>query len=140
MAGPRLNLVDPDLVSVVQDALAGFEGGGRIFSGYRTAAEQRELYATGRSPVLHSQHMLGLAVDVVLYDPTERKKVADWSFERYRDFNRCVQMFAAAKGITVTWGGDWRSRDGVHFQIEGREPFAVDGVPYRSTAGTKTEP
>ena len=69
MAGPRLNLVDPDLVSVVQDALAGFEGGGRIFSGYRTAAEQRELYATGRSPVLHSQHMLGLAVDVVLYDP-----------------------------------------------------------------------
>jgi peptidoglycan L-alanyl-D-glutamate endopeptidase CwlK len=125
---PKVNTkdVDPRLLEVIQIALKEYAFGGRIFSGYRTAGEQRELYATGISPVLMSQHMLGLAVDVVLYCPmqsTAKKRVADWRFPAYRAFNEIVQEIAHVKGLSITWGGEWKSRDGVHFQLEGVPPY-----------------
>ena len=121
----KVNLkgVDIDLVEIINAALNAHPG--RIFSGMRTAAEQMELYAAGISPVTMSKHMEGLAVDVVLYDPRHSGKVADWRFEQYAAFNETVQTLAAARKVVITWGGTWKSRDGVHFQIERPVPIVL---------------
>ena len=104
----------------------------RQTSGYRSQAEQNEIYASGRTkagPIrtqtLNSKHTQGLAIDVVwtggenriakkgedptgtLYDPIELENIA-----------RIFQQAGRDLGISVTWGGDWKSfQDRPHLQI-----------------------
>jgi len=104
----------------------------RQTTGYRSQAEQIEIYASGRTkdgPIrtktLNSKHTQGLAIDVVwtggenriakkgedptgtLYDPIELENIA-----------RIFQQAGRDLGISVTWGGDWKSfQDRPHLQI-----------------------
>ncbi len=104
----------------------------RITEGYRSPERQNELYAQGRTkpgPIVtnarggQSKHQTGRAIDIVwqggkginnrnqegtLYDPVQLEKIA-----------RIFQQAGREQGVTVKWGGDFKSiYDGPHFEIE----------------------
>lgn len=109
----RMSGVDPRLVAVMKAAreTIPFE----ITEGLRTRERQRYLVSTGKSRTMNSYHLRGKAVDVVA---TPGGKVS-WNLADYRAINVAVQKAAKAAGVTVTWGGSWKSIvDGPHFQLE----------------------
>ena len=90
----------------------------------RTFAEQRELYAQGRTKAGRiitqaregfSYHNYGMAIDIVLIDG----KNASWDIKKdfdgdgKSDWIEVVQIF---KEYGWEWGGDWRFKDAPHFQ------------------------
>lgn len=90
----------------------------------RTFAEQRELFAQGRTKAGKivtqaregfSYHNYGLAIDIVLIDG----KSASWDVKKdfdvdgKSDWMEVVQVF---KEYGWEWGGDWRFKDAPHFQ------------------------
>lgn len=110
----RMAGVDPRLVAVMKAARATipFE----ITEGLRTRERQQYLVRTGKSRTMNSYHLRGKAVDVVAMP---NGKVS-WNLADYRKINTAVQKAAKAAGVTVTWGGTWKSIvDGPHFQLEG---------------------
>ena len=42
---------------------------------------------------------------------------ADWDFSKFTQLNTVMQLGAQAFGFELEWGGAWKSRDGVHWQI-----------------------
>ena len=103
----------------------------RITEGFRSVERQNQLYAQGRTrpgKIVtnarggQSKHNTGRAIDIVwqggsgindsrpagtLYDPAELEKIA-----------RIFQQAGREQGVTVTWGGDWRSfKDTPHLEI-----------------------
>jgi peptidoglycan LD-endopeptidase CwlK len=133
-AGSRAKLrgVSPDLVRVVERAIALSTQDFAVLEGVRTPERQAELYAQGRTapgPVvtwtLKSRHFAGPdgyghAVDLVPWP-------VDWNTPA--KFDAIAQaMFAAADelGVTIRWGADWdmdgqpRERgesDSPHFEL-----------------------
>ncbi|QYY44797.1 M15 family metallopeptidase (plasmid) [Aneurinibacillus thermoaerophilus] len=99
-----------------------------ITQGYRSIAEQNELYAQGRTKpgkiVTNakggtSYHNYGLALDFALYTPDGKQVVwdmnTDFNKNHKKDWMEVVQMFKA-RGFE--WGGDWRSfKDYPHVQM-----------------------
>lgn len=113
----ELTGVHPDLVRVVGRAIQISTQDFSVLCGVRTAAEQRDLYAKGRTApgpkvtwTLNSRHIpgpdgFGRAVDLVPYP-------VDWnSAAKFDAIARA--MFAAARevGVAIRWGADW-DRDG----------------------------
>jgi peptidoglycan LD-endopeptidase CwlK len=112
----RKNLegVHPDLVRVVERAIALTSQDFAVIEGVRTPARQKELYAQGRTKpgrkvtwTLNSNHFVnsstgfGHAVDLVPYP-------VDWNKTSKFD-NMARAMFQAADelGIRIRWGADW---------------------------------
>lgn len=109
----RMSGVDPRLVAVMKAAreTIPFE----ITEGLRTRERQRYLVSTGKSRTMNSYHLRGKAVDVVAMPGGK----ISWNLADYRAINAAVQKAAKAAGVTVTWGGSWKSIvDGPHFQLE----------------------
>lgn len=90
----------------------------------RTFAEQRELYALGRTKEGKivtqaregfSYHNYGLAIDIVLIDGKNASWDAkkDFDGDGKSDWMEVVQTF---KEYGWEWGGDWRFKDAPHFQ------------------------
>lgn len=126
----NLRGVHPDLVRVLNRAIQSFDF--TVICGVRTDAEQRALYAQGRTKpgpkvtwTLNSRHKVqatgyGHAVDVVPYPLDWNDTVA---------FNRMATAIldaAKAEGVRVRWGADWdmdgkpRERgesDSPHFEL-----------------------
>ncbi len=113
------------------DGIVKINGFWRVVQGYRTFAEQDELYAQGRtkSGIIvtkakggQSLHNYGLAVDIMgilnnkeLINPT----------------NEVVKI---SKKYYLEWGGEWTTKDMPHFQIKGykwqdliKKPLTIDG-------------
>lgn len=113
------------------DGIVKINGFWRVVQGYRTFAEQDELYAQGRtkSGIIvtkakggQSLHNYGLAVDIMgilnnkeLINPT----------------NEVVKI---SKKYNLEWGGEWTTKDMPHFQIKGykwqdliKKPLTIDG-------------
>jgi peptidoglycan L-alanyl-D-glutamate endopeptidase CwlK len=110
----RMSGVDPRLVAVMKAAREAipFE----ITEGLRTRERQAYLVRTGKSRTMNSYHLRGKAVDVVAMPGGK----VSWNLADYRKINTAVQKAAKAAGVTITWGGSWKSIvDGPHFQIEG---------------------
>jgi peptidoglycan L-alanyl-D-glutamate endopeptidase CwlK len=112
--GQRLAGVHPDLVRVVERAArdgAKF----RVIEGLRTMDRQAELVRAGKSQTMRSRHLTGHAVDLAALDEAGR---VTWARPAYEALASQVKAAAAAEGVTVEWGGDWRSFfDGPHFQL-----------------------
>ena len=115
--------VDPALQSAIYEAMSRWDGPGewRVTEGMRTPERQSELYAQGRTApgeivtnTLASDHLKGEALDVALVDGGN----ALWDFNYYDQLNALVQQIAAERGLNITWGGDWKMRDGPHFQLD----------------------
>ena len=95
-----------------------------IVYGHRTNAEQAELYAQGRTrpgrvvtnarPGQSRHNSLPSdAVDVIPYIDG----AGSWDWDHIEPMAAHIKRVAAALGIKVTWGGDFKSfRDGAHFE------------------------
>lgn len=111
----RMAGVNADLVKVVQLAITRSPLDFSITEGLRTVERQKELVAQKKSQTMKSRHIVGEAVDIcVLIDGK-----ANWDFENYRKVADVFKACACELGVTITWGGDWKTlKDGPHFQIE----------------------
>ena len=108
----RLAGVHPDLVRVIE--AARLRSPFIITEGLRTAARQRELMAAGATRTLNSRHLTGHAVDVAVLVAGEVR----WDWPLYVRLSEVVKGVAAAEGVPITWGGDWRGfRDGPHYEL-----------------------
>jgi peptidoglycan L-alanyl-D-glutamate endopeptidase CwlK len=80
-----------------------------VTSGHRTAAEQRDLVAAGRSRTAHSKHLTGEAFDIDWYR-WDRNAVPV-------EFWRLIGPWAERE-LGLVWGGRWVSPyDPGHFEL-----------------------
>jgi peptidoglycan L-alanyl-D-glutamate endopeptidase CwlK len=95
-----------------------------IVFGHRSNAEQAELYAQGRTKPGkivtnarpgQSRHNSwpSDAVDVIPYVNGS----GSWSWDHINPMADHIKRVAADLGIEVTWGGDWRMKDGAHWEL-----------------------
>jgi peptidoglycan L-alanyl-D-glutamate endopeptidase CwlK len=110
----RLVGVHPDLVAVVEGAAEVTQVDFVITEGMRTKERQEQLVRAGASRTLKSRHLTGHAVDLAA-------KVGDeirWDWPLYHKLADAMKQSAAALGIPIEWGGDWKTfPDGPHFQL-----------------------
>lgn len=126
MMGPRdyqrMKGVHIDLVRVVEHASRLFRDAFHdcptfdlfVIEGLRTLDKQREYVASGASQTLRSRHLTGHAVDLGVKSGSAMR----WEFPVYqRVWERCMKPAADLAGVPIEWGGDWKMRDGPHFQL-----------------------
>ena len=97
----------------------------RIVQGYRTFAEQDELYAQGRTkpgPVVTksrggmSNHCYGLSIDFCLLKSDGSiswSLTEDLNDDGNKDWMQVVNIF---KEFNYSWGGDWKFKDNPHIE------------------------
>ncbi len=111
--------VHPDLVKVVRHALESPAQPFEVIQGLRSMAAEKEAVATGHSTTLHSRHLpnahgVACAVDVAAIDQGH----ISWNPLLYQTIAHAMKAAAAAVGVPVEWGGDWKSfKDWGHFQL-----------------------
>ena len=129
----RLKMLHPDLETVLRAALphSPFDFGiGK--SSIRTIEEQKRLVAEGRSRTMNSRHIPRVPINPSIYGfsiPQAVSHAADllvyrapgelsWEAADFTRVAEVVKRVAGEKGVTIEWGGDWRSFfDGPHFQL-----------------------
>ena len=111
----RLKGVHPDLVAVVEAALARSPVAFIVTEGLRTPERQAALVRAGASRTLKSRHLTGHAVDVAaVVDGRIR-----WDWPLYARIAEALKAAAAEREIPIVWGGDWKTlRDGPHFELD----------------------
>ena len=127
----KLNGVHPDLVKVVKRAIELSSQDFSVLYGVRTAEEQNSIYQQGRTKPgkivtykdgysKKSNHQvrgdgLGYAVDLIPYP-------VDWNdWGKFESIDSAIQEAANELGIVVQWGGNWKMRDGAHWELVGRK-------------------
>ena len=108
------------------------------YGGLRTAKDQLDLYAKGRTdfsthqrPVTYvdgvrkkSNHQAkedgyGHAFDVYIYDHATKK--ASWNVERLTELANHIIKIAALNDVNLSWGGNWtKFKDYPHFEYIGK--------------------
>tara|TARA_R100000306_G_C4358145_1_gene133844 strand:+ start:337 stop:750 length:414 start_codon:yes stop_codon:yes gene_type:complete len=101
----RLDTCHPRLVTLFDQVIKHYDC--TILEGYRDKQAQDEMFRSGRSKLNYpkSKHngSPSLAVDVVPYP-------INWqNTERMRHFAGYVFGVASVLGISLRWGGDWKS-------------------------------
>lgn len=109
----RLKGVHPDLVKVVQHAIEISEVDFTVLEGLRTIERQRELVKAGSSQTMNSRHLDGHAVDLGAWVDNQ----VDWSWPLYSKIAKAMKAAAAECNVPIEWGGDWKMKDGPHFQL-----------------------
>lgn len=110
----RLSGVDAALADVVRLAATHLDFDLLVVEGLRSKARQVELVAKGASRTLKSKHLTGRAVDLAPMIGCE----ARWDWPLFPRINEAMQRAAAGLGVSLVWGGDWRSfRDGPHWEL-----------------------
>lgn len=106
--------VDTRLQEVAHCALQHSSVDFIVVDGGRTEEEHKNNVAAGRSWIRRSKHQDGLAIDVaayvqgkVTYDHAPYHKIAD-------AFYWCSKEL----GTPITWGGEWRVKDLMHFELK----------------------
>jgi peptidoglycan L-alanyl-D-glutamate endopeptidase CwlK len=116
----RLHGVHPDLKSVVERAIEITTVDFGVTCGVRTPAEQRELYAYGRTKpgpkrtnTLRSKHLVnpatgfGHAVDLVPYLHGDVEWDDDGKLGLWDDIADAMKSAARELKVAIRWGGDW---------------------------------
>lgn len=97
---------------LVEDATPGL--GFIVTEGVRSQLRQAELVRVGASQTMKSYHLTGDAVDLAATLAGEVR----WDWPLYTKLAAGMKAAAAELGAVITWGGDWKMRDGPHFQLE----------------------
>jgi peptidoglycan L-alanyl-D-glutamate endopeptidase CwlK len=126
----RLDGVHPDLVRVVERAIALTKVDFAVAEGVRTPERQAVLVSQGFSKTLNSKHLIqrdgyGWAVDVVAVGDLDRDGHIDaqdtkhtWDRALYEDIARAFDAASIELGVSIRWGGRFKSFfDGPHFEL-----------------------
>lgn len=109
----RLTGVHPDLVKVVNRALELSEIDFAILEGMRTKERQAELFKAGASQTMNSRHLTGHALDLGAFVGGSVR----WDWPLYGKLATAMKAAAKELGVPIIWGGDWKMRDGPHFEL-----------------------
>jgi peptidoglycan L-alanyl-D-glutamate endopeptidase CwlK len=96
----RLEGVHPDLVAVVERAIAISNVDFTVLEGVRTRERQKELFAKGASKTMNSRHITGHAVDLAPWP-------ISWEKEEFVPIVKAMRQAADELGIDVVHGHDW---------------------------------
>jgi peptidoglycan L-alanyl-D-glutamate endopeptidase CwlK len=111
----NLKGIHPDLRRVIDRALQESPLDFVVIEGLRTRARQIELVQSGASQTMNSRHLTGHAVDLMPIGPNG--PAFDWPL--YDQLGPAVKAAADKEGVSLVWGGDWKSfRDGPHFELD----------------------
>lgn len=111
----NLKGIHPDLRRVIDRALQESPLDFVVIEGLRTRARQIELVESGASQTMNSRHLTGHAVDLLPIGPNG--PAFDWPL--YDRLGPAVKAAADKEGVSLVWGGDWKSfRDGPHFELD----------------------
>ncbi len=111
----KLEGVHPQLVRVVELAIALTEVDFTVTEGVRTYARQKALVEAGASTTMNSRHLTGHAVDLAAY---VNGKIA-WDWPLYHKIAAAMKQAAKELNVAIVWGGDWKSfPDGPHFELD----------------------
>lgn len=106
--------VHPDLVKIVRRAAEITSIDFTVTEGLRTVARQKQLVAAGASRTMRSRHLTGHAIDLA----AKVNGTIRWDWPLYAKLAVAMKTAAEGLGLSVEWGGDWRSfKDGPHFQL-----------------------
>jgi len=105
--------VHPDLAKVVRRAAYIAPLSFTVTEGVRSLARQRRLVAAGASRTLRSRHLTGHAVDLAAKVGGQIR----WDWPLYERLAAAMKAAASELHIPIEWGGDWKMRDGPHFQL-----------------------
>jgi len=151
---PKLAGVHPHLVRVVYGTAERAPMPIIVLEGTRTIERQRQLVAKGASTTMRSRHIPapawppdGFAHAVDLAPAVNG--VASWAWDLYYPLAEAVKAAAAAAGVPIEWGGDWRTfKDGPHWQlpwasypgtsVPDSEPEPVQTIPDENAEGKPT--
>ena len=86
-----------------------------VYHGLRSDEEQRDMLARGVSWVNRSRHQDGDAIDVMALDKNGK---GTWEPAPYYEIAKAFYSCGNEKGIPITWGGEWRVKDLVHFEVK----------------------
>lgn len=110
----RLEGVHPDLVRVVERAIAITEVDFVVLEGLRTKERQAQLLIAGASRTMNSRHITGHAVDLGAWVSKEVR----WDWPLYAKIATAMKKAATEQNVPIVWGGDWRTfKDGPHFEL-----------------------
>lgn len=110
----KLTGVHPDLVAVVNLAAVYSEIGFIVTEGVRTLERQKALFEAGASQTMNSRHLTGHAVDVAAKVGSEIR----WDWPLYHKIAAAMKRAAKELNTPIVWGGDWKMRDGPHFELD----------------------
>ncbi len=111
----NLKNVHPDLVKTVQRAIEITPVDFVVTEGLRSVNRQKELYAAGATWTMNSRHLTGHAVDLAAWVGEVR-----WDWSLYDRIAFAMKQAAEELDIDLVWGGDWKKRDGCHFELNRR--------------------
>ncbi len=92
------------------------------YHGFRTDEEHRSMLAKGVSWVNRSKHQDGKAIDVMARIHTvnlqtgKETVVGTWEHQPYYKIATAFYKCSGELNIPITWGGEWRVKDMVHFE------------------------
>ena len=99
----RLEGINPDIITVVAEAIKLTKVDFGVTCGMRTLAEQEALVAKGASQTMKSKHLEGRAVDLVAYVGSN----VTWALNKYDELADAMAAAAKEKGIALKWGAAW---------------------------------
>lgn len=109
----NLKGVHPHLQELVYKASEISEIKFVVTEGVRTLERQKALKDAGASQTMKSRHLTGHAVDVAA-------KIGDeirWDWPLYKKIADAFKEASIQLNIPIEWGGDWKMKDGPHFQL-----------------------
>ncbi len=126
----RLATCDERIQKVMNEAIKHIDF--TILFGYRTPAEQFELFKQGRTLVGKEWKVTGKTVTQLdgktkmsnhNSNPSKAIDIApypiDWNnIQRFLDMAKVVKEAAKTVGVEITYGGDWKMKDYPHFEVK----------------------
>ena len=99
----RLEGINPDLITLVTEAIKLTKVDFGVTCGMRTVEEQEKLVASGASQTMKSKHLEGRAVDLVAYVGSN----VTWALNMYDEIADAMADAARIHGVPVKWGAAW---------------------------------